>query len=61
MLQNIPRESEEVVGGGSAWRRGRRGEAARGSEENRSGGRGWTDDREGGSLKEREGGWGVEN
>lgn len=36
MLQNIPRESEEVVGGGSAWRRRRGGEAARGSEENRS-------------------------
>lgn len=60
MLQNIHTESEEEAGGGSASRRGRRGAAARGLEGKKSkgmvkweGGRGWTDDREGGSLKER--------
>ncbi len=69
MLQNTLRESEEEVGGGSAGRRERERGGERRSSSERVGGkkqrhgemgrRGWTDDREGGSQKERKR-WGVE-
>lgn len=67
MLQNIPRESEEV-GGGSAGRRGRRGDSSEraGGKEKQSdgevgkeGGDGWMTGKEGVSKREGESGVGC--